>query len=299
MTFGPSPGRPRNGWCGLPTTLRAVATQEIVQSFSYVSWALLVGLAFGSFGLAWVLRQTTDATTGFVGTTALIAAVLGALAFTTDLGLPAPDQLAIISRPDLDAPRRVLLGAFVVLAAWTGFLALRGGRGRWVGALGVGAGIGCLLVASFCWQDPGVVDALPLFVQLTSLAVVAGGSLGAVILAHWYLVTPRISERPLVLTTRLLSVVIALQLLLFLVWLAVGYPDQPPFAALTGPQALFVWLRLIVGILFPLLLSWMAWKTAQTRSMESATGLLYIELALVLASTIVAAGLAFSVGLLV
>jgi hypothetical protein len=161
------------------------------------------------------------------------------------------------------------------------------------------AGVGTLLVASFGWQDPGVVDALPLFVQLTSLSVVAGGSLGAVILAHWYLVTPRISERPLVLTTRLLSVAIALQLLLFLVWLAVGYPDQPPFAALTGPQALFVWLRLIVGILFPLLLSWMAWKTAQTRSMESATGLLYIELALVLASTIVGAGLAFSVGLLV
>jgi hypothetical protein len=276
-----------------------VATQEIVQSFSYVSWALLVGLAFGSFGLAWVLRQTTDATSGFVGTTALIAAVLGALAFATDLGLPTPDQLAIVTRPDLDAPRRLLLGAFVLLAAWTGFLALRGGRGRWVGALGVAAGVGCLLAASFCWQDPGVVDALPLFVQLSSLAVVAGGSLGAVILAHWYLVTPRISERPLVLTTRLLIVALALQLLLFLVWLAVGYPDQPPFAALTGPQALFVWLRLIVGILFPLLLSWMAWKTAQTRSMESATGLLYIELALVLASTIVAAGLAFSVGLLV
>jgi hypothetical protein len=276
-----------------------VATQEIVQSFSYVSWALLVGLAFGSFGLAWVLRQATDATTGFVGTTALIAAILGALAFATDLGLPTPDQLAITTRPELDGPRRILLGMFVVLAAWTGFLALRGGLARWVGALGIAAGAGCLLVASFGWQDPGVVDALPLFVQLTSLAVVAGGSLGAVVLAHWYLVTPRISERPLVLTTRLLTVALALQLLLFLVWLAVGYPGQPPFAALTGPQALFVWLRLIVGILFPLLLSWMAWKTAQTRSMESATGLLYIELALVLASTIVAAGLAFSVGLLV
>ena len=52
-----------------------------------------------------------------------------------------------------------------------------------------------------------------------------------------------------------------------------GYPDQLPFAALTGAQALFVWLRLVVGILFPLLLAWMAWKTAQTRSMESATGL--------------------------
>jgi hypothetical protein len=276
-----------------------VATQEIVQSFSYVSWALLVGLALGSFGLAWMLRQVTDATTGFVGTTALISALLGALGFATDLGLPVPDQLAIETRPDLDLPRQTLLAVFVILAALSGAVALRGGRARWLGALAVSAGLGTLLVASFGWQAAGAVDALPLFVQLTSLAVVSGGSLGAVILAHWYLVTPRISEQPLVLTTRLLTVALALQLLLFLVWLAVGYPDQPPFAVLTGSQALFVWLRLIVGILFPLLLTWMAWKTAQTRSMESATGLLYIELALVLASTIVGAGLAFSVGLLV
>ena len=276
-----------------------MATQEIVQSFSYVSWALLVGLALGGFGLAWVLRQTTEATTGFVGTTALTAVVLGALGFATDLGLPVPDQLAIVSRPEFDAPRRALLAAFVLLAAWSALRVFRGGHARWSGALALIAGGATLLVASLGWQRPGVVDALPLFVQLTSLAVVSGGSLAAVILAHWYLVTPRISEQPLVLTTRLLSVAIALQLLLFLVWLAVGYPDQPPFAALTGSQALFVWLRLIVGILFPLLLSWMAWKTAQTRSMESATGLLYIELALVLASTIVGAGLAFSVGLLV
>jgi len=276
-----------------------VATQEIVQSFSYVSWALLVGLALGSFGLAYLLRQTTDATTGFVGTTALVAALLAALGFATDTGLPVPDQLAIVTHPEFDAPRRVLLGAFAILAAWSALGTLRGGRARWVGAAAMVAGVGTLLAASLGWQDPGVVDGLPLFVQLVSLSTVAGGSLGAVILAHWYLVTPRISEQPLVLTTKLLCVAIAVQLLLFLVWLAVGYPGQPPFAALTGSQALFVWLRLIVGILFPLLLTWMAWKTAVTRSMESATGLLYIELALVLASTIVGAGLAFSVGLLV
>lgn len=276
-----------------------MATQEIVQSFSYVSWALLVGLALGSFALAYLLRQVTDATTGFVGTTALIATLLAALGFATDTGLPIPDQLAIVTRPEYDGPRRALLAAFTIGAAWSGLSVLRGGRARWVGALAVAAGGATLLVACLGWQDAGVVDALPLFVQLASLSAVAGGSLAAVILAHWYLVTPRISEQPLVLTTRLLTVAISIQLLLFLVWLAVGYPNQPPFAALTGPQALFVWLRLVVGILFPLLLSWMAWKTAQTRSMESATGLLYIELALVLASTIVGAGLAFSVGLLV
>jgi len=46
-------------------------------------------------------------------------------------------------------------------------------------------------------------------------------------------------------------------------------------------------------------LTWMAWRTAITRSMESATGLLYIEFALVMASTIVAAALLFGEGMLV
>ncbi len=275
-----------------------MATQEIVQSFAYVSWALLVGLALGSFVLAWGLRQTTDVTTGFVGTTALIAAVLAALGWGTDGGLPAPDQLAIVAAPEWDGPRGIALAAFVVLGGWAGIATLRGGTARWSGLAAIIAGTLAMLLGAIGWAG-GVLDGLPLFVQLMSLSIVGGWSLAAVILAHWYLVTPRISERPLVLTTRLLTVAIAVQLLLFLVWLAVGYPSGPPFAALTGPQALFVWLRLIVGILFPLLLSWMAWKTAQTRSMESATGLLYIELALVLASTIVGAGLAFSVGLLV
>ena len=52
-------------------------------------------------------------------------------------------------------------------------------------------------------------------------------------------------------------------------------------------------------MIFPLVLTYMAYRTALTRSMESATGLIYIELAAVLASTIVVAGLAFAVGLLV
>jgi hypothetical protein len=43
----------------------------------------------------------------------------------------------------------------------------------------------------------------------------------------------------------------------------------------------------------------MALRTAQTRSMESATGLLYINLAAVLAGTIGAAALYVSSGLLV
>ena len=121
------------------------------------------------------------------------------------------------------------------------------------------------------------------------------------ILGHWYLVTPKLPEAPLILLTRVLVIVIAVQVVLFAVWTATGAgpADVAPFAALVGPWALFVWLRLIVGLIFPLVVSWASVKTAQTRSMESATGLLYINVGSVAAGTILAAGLYFGAGLLV
>jgi hypothetical protein len=72
-----------------------------------------------------------------------------------------------------------------------------------------------------------------------------------------------------------------------------------PFSSLTGPWALFVWLRLIVGLVFPLIVCWASVQTARTRSMESATGLLYINVGSIAAGTILAAGLYFGAGLLV
>jgi hypothetical protein len=274
-----------------------MATQTIVQSLAYVSWALLTGLALGSFAMAWLLRQGSDVTSGYVGFTAISAAVLGGLALLTDFGLPDPAQLAISAAHELDFVRRAALGGFVLLAALAGLRFFRGSDSRWIGLGAIIVGCLGVLIAALGWAG-GPTLGLPLFVQLLALSAASGGSLAAVILAHWYLVTPRISARPLILCTRLVTLAIALQLLLFLVWQAVGVPEGPPFSALTGPNALLVWLRLFIGILFPLVLAWLAYRTALSRSMESATGLLYIELAAVLASTIVGAGLAFGTGLL-
>ena len=94
--------------------------------------------------------------------------------------------------------------------------------------------------------------------------------------------------------------VVAVQLVLFGLWVGLGVgTTQAPFEPLTGPWALFVWLRLIVSLVFPLIVSWAAVQTVKTRSMESATGLLYINVALIAAGTIDAAGLYFGAGLLV
>ena len=99
-----------------------------------------------------------------------------------------------------------------------------------------------------------------------------------------------------------MTATIGLQALLFLAWAAFGAgtaTGEPPFSVLSGESALFVWLRLIVSLIGPLILGYMAIRTARSRSMESATGLLYIALAAVVSGTIVAAGLAYGSGILV
>ncbi|HET9681828.1 MAG TPA: hypothetical protein VFP19_07300, partial [Candidatus Limnocylindrales bacterium] len=144
------------------------------------------------------------------------------------------------------------------------------------------------------------VQPLLLLVQLGVLAAATGGVWASMILGHWYLVTLKLPEAPLVRFARLLTVVVAAQLVLFAVWqlLGAGPGGQPGFAGLGGAWALFLWLRLLVGLVMPLVISWAAIQTARTRSMESATGLLYIDVGLIAAGTILAAGLYFGAGVL-
>ena len=273
-------------------------TQQIIQSLSYVTWVLLGSLALGSFALTWWLKQTTDATAGFLGFSAILAAVFGLGWLLVEWGLPLPVDLEIGYLEELNEPRRAAIAIFTLLALGAGIRLRRGGRALWLGALATFAGLGALVLGAVSWGEAEAIS-VSIFVQLVALAAITGVSLAAVVLAHWYLVTPKISERPLIVTTQLLMLGLIIQLLLFGVWTAAGIPDFEPFEILTGDNLVFVWLRLIVGLVAPLALTWMAWRTAITRSMESATGLLYIEFALVMASTIVAAGLLFGEGMLV
>jgi hypothetical protein len=275
-----------------------VETQQIIQSLSYVTWVLLGGLALGSFALVWLLRQATDATAGFLGFSAILAAVIGLGWLIVEWGLPDPTQLAIESSAGSAEPRRAAIAVFALLALLSGVRLRGAGRALWLGSAAILAGVAALVLGAWDWSG-GEPIGVPMLVQLLALSAITGGSMAAVVLAHWYLVTPKISAQPLILTTRLLMLVLGVQLLLFGVWAGAGIGGMQPFEVLSGPNMIFVWLRLIVGLAFPLLLTWMAYRTALTRSMESATGLLYIEFALVMASTIVASGLLFGEGLLV
>jgi hypothetical protein len=273
---------------------------QAVQSLPYVAWVLLTTLAFGSFAFVVLTRQLTDATTGYLRFTAMTAAVVAFLALLVDGGLtPTSDLIVVEPTPTLATLRRLGLVLFTVVAIAYGVLLHRPRAALVLGAAGLALAILTLATAAFGWA-PTAVDAVPLLVQLVMLSLVTGGSLAAIVLGHWYLVTPKISDRPLVLQAKLLLGLVGLQVLLFIVWTTLGGGvGQDAWDALTGGNLLLVILRLLVSLLFPLVLCWMAWKTALTRSMESATGLLYINLAAVMAGTIGAAALYLSTGLLV
>ena len=274
---------------------------QIAANLAFINWTVLTGLAAGSFAAVVLGRLRTDATRGYLGFTAFCAVVLGLLAVASDGALPsiaAGGPVAVDSTWDL--PRRAALWAFTGLAAAYVVAIARGSRAPGLALAGVAAAAVVLATGAMSWGG-STIGAVLLFVQLAVLSAATGGVWASMILGHWYLVTPKLAEAPLVLFARLLTGVVAIQLGLFIAFVVTGAGPAgvAGLGALTGTWALFVWLRLIVGIVFPLIVSWAAIQTARTRSMESATGLLYINVGTIASGTILSAGLYFGAGLLV
>jgi hypothetical protein len=123
--------------------------------------------------------------------------------------------------------------------------------------------------------------------------LVVGGVTMGMILGHWYLVTPRLPEQPLREVTFFLLVAMGVQALLLIPALVlprdtIASADETPI--LENP---FFWMRVAGGLAFPMLLTWMAYDSSGVRAMQSATGLLYIAMALVLSGEVLAKGLLF------
>jgi hypothetical protein len=279
-----------------------VPATQIAQNLAFINWTVLTGLALGSYAAVVLLRRRSAATRGFLGFTTACAVAFGVLAWLSDGALPSTlGDSPVTIDPVWDAPRRAALTGFVGLVALG--LLVRRARPAWAPAVEVGAvvaSVATLVFGALAWGG-GSLGGAGLLIQLSVVTAATGGVFAAMILGHWYLVTPKLPEGPLLLLSRTLLAVIATQVVLFALWVGTGAGPAggPPLSALTGDWALFVWLRLIVGLIFPLVVSWAAVQTARTRSMESATGLLYINVGTIAAGTILAAGLYFGAGLLV
>ena len=200
----------------------------------------------------------------------------------------------------LSGPVQGVCGAFLALAAAYAFLVLRERRSLSLGVGGLAAAVGlaglgllAYQVSPPTWGFAGVL--LSLLVGALALGLVSE----AMVLGHWYLVSPRLPARPLRELTLLLLAVLALQGVLLIVNAALPAREAPESTALLagslGANPAF-WLRVGVGLLFPIALAYMAWQSSIDSAMMSATGLLYIAVGAVFVGEVLARGLLFATG---
>lgn len=138
-------------------------------------------------------------------------------------------------------------------------------------------------------------------VGLATVAPALGGVIFAMLLAHWYLVEPRMPIEPLQHVLLLFAGSEILKLVLLAGLLAVHGPvwsagEGGLVRAFVMGNALFVGMRAILGNLAPLGMAWMTWKTVEIRSIQSATGILYAAVVFVLFGETISVYLSLATG---
>jgi hypothetical protein len=140
---------------------------------------------------------------------------------------------------------------------------------------------GFLGLGFFPWSaDP---DWWFLSIHAVISSLVLGAGILAMMLGHWYLVTPKLSITPLkryAASYILLTVLTALELLTQY-YFAVGF--KPGFSTAAGTQLIrgelfFVLFRVTWGVAAPLGMAYWIWTTVKMRSTQSATGILYASM---------------------
>jgi hypothetical protein len=147
----------------------------------------------------------------------------------------------------------------------------------------------------------GADAALTVAADFTSILLL-GAAASAMILGHWYLVVLDLPISALRRLTLLLVAGLVLRTLVVALALAgpvhAGYEGARMVAAgLWSADGVFVWMRLLFGIVGPFSLIWFIWKTVEIRSTQSATGILYVQLFLVLSGELLAKYLRVAAGL--
>jgi len=266
----------------------AIATLPIVLA------VVLTELAVGGAVVQWYVDRAGRAPAGFLKLVSFvdIGAIAAALALVPTFPRGDLAERAGIDTGPLSAFSQVLVVVLVlaVIQLATSFLPSRGLRvasgvlASVVGAIALGI-VALARPAAASPYDPLGIVALPLG------AIALGGSDGAMLLGHWYLVTPKLSPGPLRRAALLVVSGVALQLVLVAIVALRGDLTGTWETGLSVALA----LRVGVGLLMTLVVVLAAWWTAGMNT-QSSTGLLYVGLGCVIAGEVSARVIFFLTG---
>lgn len=271
------------------------------EALPYTLLLIMAELTIGSLWITLASDLRGGVTRGFVLTMALCVAVSGALTYWTAAEInigTSIDGYAIdgewfspLKRAIIVVTATAVIYMFSVFMGWDPV-------GRIAGIVGSIAGVWAIvalaaLLAPPTWGYPGSL-----------LALLAGtAAMGAVsvsmVWGHWYLTEGSLPAWPLRDLAWVLIGALAFQSVVLLLNLVIPEritptPANPVDATLLTNPAF--WLRVGVGIAFPVILAVLSLKTVQIRAMQSATGLLYICMGAVFAGEVLSKGLLFLTG---
>ena len=272
-----------------------------VEALPYTLYLILAELSIGSLWITLGSDLRGGVTRGFVMTMALCVAVAAGLAYWTGATIdlkPAVDGYRIDTGPFDDVQRAVMvvivtsaIYMFCVFMGWDPIGRLFGIAGSIAGVLAVG--LLAAMLAPPTWGYPGALIALiggTLALGAVSVSMVWG---------HWYLTEGALPAWPLRDLDYVLLAALGFQVVVLVINVAVPVrevptPANPVDVGIFGNPAFY--LRIAVGLVFPIILGILSLKTTQMKAMQSATGLLYIAMGAVFVGEVLAKGLMFLTG---
>lgn len=253
-----------------------------VEALPFVNWIFWATLTSGSLLVVGGTELAGGTTRGYRLFMAALLSVFAVILLLSELNL-APDTLA-----DTAGMRRSLVWTFGGLTI--GYLVAS--IAKWPrSGLAIAAGLSGIAALASLAAAGGSLSA-PLFAaQLMLSALALGAVTAAMLLGHWYLVTPKLSPAPLLRMIWLLVGALLVEALVtgLSLWLVSSGP-------LSGPIGWLTWLRLVVGIALPVVIAVLAILASRGASLQASTGLLYIGLAFVMAGSIAGASITYLTG---
>jgi hypothetical protein len=267
---------------------------DTILTLPIVLAVVLVELAVGGTVVGWFLERRGEAPGGFLKLVAGVNALAAAAAVGLAPALPhgdAAERVGLAAGP-LSSFGQALALVAILMALQLLFTFLPARILRNVGAiLAVAAGLLALGVATLARPSSDLLGLLLGLLALPLGAVALGGLDAAMLLGHWYLVTPKLSTGPLRNASLIVVFAVVLQLVVVLVTVMRG--DLSGISQ-TG-LVVAVGIRIGVGLLMTFTVALAAWWTA-TMNTQSSTGLLYVGLGSALAGEISARVLFFLTG---
>lgn len=234
-------------------------------------------------------------------TMALCVATVGGLAIWTAAGIELTGDIdgyrideKWFGRFEAALFSTTILAAVYAVAVFMGWDPV----GRLAGLAGSAVGFWCLgTLAAFlappAWGGGGV------FMGLLAGALVMGAVSVSMVWGHWYLTEGSLPPWPLKELTILLIAAELAQAVVIVVALSVPVGEVPT-PAIPVDVDLFanpvLYIRIAVGLIFPLILAVLALRTVEIRAMQSATGLLYLAMSAVFVGEVLGKGLMFMTG---